>query len=331
VVKFREKQIWPFAVASAAFLIAVAAHLIEIFRIDRGVQLFALDDAYIHAAIAKNLLLNHTFGISAGIFASASSSIIWPFLIAALFYVFGLHAWAILLFNIVLGIIALLLCHTVWRSFAPVASGTLETIVLLAIIFAGSLISLAFVGMEHILQFIAVLLFLYEVVLAAGITPPEKIPRGLLVGLCLSGILAVLARFEGAFAIAVGCSFLFMLKRRSLAVSLSLTSALPILLFGWYSVRHGGYFFPNSLLIKAIHGRGKLDGIRNLMGESARRLGPWWTWLFVCVLLLICGFFLKKALRIQAVQVSSFDCGLDGGPLPVRVNRLGMPLRSISR
>src|SRR5271165_4927044 len=127
VVKFREKQIWPFAVASAAFLIAVAAHLIEIFRIDRGVQLFALDDAYIHAAIAKNLLLNHTFGISAGIFASASSSIIWPFLIAALFYVFGLHAWAILLFNIVLGIIALLLCHTVWRSFAPVATSRLFT------------------------------------------------------------------------------------------------------------------------------------------------------------------------------------------------------------
>jgi hypothetical protein len=305
------KRIWPLALACAAFLLAFALQLAAVLKATHGEQLFVLDDPYIHASIAKNLLIYHTFGISPDTFASASSSLLWPFLFAALFSLFGLHLWVVLAFNVLLGLLALCLCHAVWRflapaapSLAPAAADILEAIALLAIVMAGSLVSLVFLGMEHILQFITVLSLLYAAVVAARSEKPKPVPGRVLAWLYLSGIAAVATRFEGAFAVCLVCCFLFLRGRRSLALLLAIASALPILLFGWYSLRHGGYFFPNSLLIKAVHGRSKLDGLRNLLGHYARSQGMLWIWLLACAELALCFRFLGQAMLRSGVQLA---------------------------
>ena len=306
MVNLSWRRIWPLALACAAFLFAFAIQLAAVLKATHGQQLFVLDDPYIHASIAKNLLIYHTFGISPDTFASVSSSILWPFLVAALFSLFGLHLWVMLALNVLLGLLALCLCHAVWRSLAPTVapavSSVLEAIVLLAIVMAGSLISLVFLGMEHILQFISVLSLLYAAVAVAKISAPARIPGRLLLWLYLSGLLAVMTRFEGAFAVCVACCFLFLEKRRSLAVLLAVVSALPILLFGLYAVRHGGYFFPNSLLIKAIHGRPGMQGARNLLGHYPRSQGMAWIWLLACAELALCFRFMERAIRRPSVQ-----------------------------
>ena len=302
MVNLSWKRIWPLALACAAFLFAFAMQLAAVLKATHGEQLFVLDDPYIHASIAKNLLIYHTFGISPNAFASASSSILWPFLLAALFSVFGLHLWIILAFNVVLSLVALFLCHGVWRCLAPAAPGIFEAASLLAIVIAGSLVSLTFVGLEHILQFITVLSVLSAAVVVARIPERGKIPRGLLFWLYLSGLAAVATRFEGAFAVCLVCCFLFLQKRRSLAVLLGIVSALPILFFGWYSIRHGADFFPNSVLLK--HGRGRLDGVRNLFGDYSRQYGLLGIFLLTCAELALCRRFLKQAIRTPGVQLA---------------------------
>jgi hypothetical protein len=304
LLNFSWKRTWPLALACAIFLLAIAVHLEAVLKLTHGEQLFVLDDPYIHASIAKNLLVYHTFGISPNVFSSASSSILWPFLVAGLFSVFGLHVWILLAFNVVLGLIALWLYRAVWRSLVPEAPAILEFISLLAIVMAGSLVSLVFLGMEHILQCITVMSLLFATVAVANVRGPEKISPGLLFWLYLSGIVAVMTRFEGAFAVCVACSFLFLRGRRSLAVLASIVSALPILFFGWYSVRHGAAFFPNSLLLKAVHGRGKLSGLQNLVGHYSRYHGFLWIWLLTCGELALCYRFLKKPWSRQSVQLT---------------------------
>lgn len=309
--------LWPLLLAGAAYALAFALHLASIFRLDGGQQLFVLDDPYIHAAIAKNLLLYRSFGISPGIFASASSSILWPPLVAAVFALFGMHMGLVLALNALLGLVALGLCHGVWRFVtagfpAATASGvaSLEVIGLLAVTFAGSLLSLVFLGMEHVLQFITVLSLLSAAIAIAQIDAPQPIPRRWLGWLYLSGLLAVMTRFEGAFAVAVVSSLLFLLGRRRHALLLAIVSALPILFFGWYSVRHGAYFFPNSILIKAVHGRGKLHGFRNLVGPYARSHGLTWILLLTAGELAICLRYLSQALRRPSVRLAALILAL---------------------
>jgi uncharacterized membrane protein YdbT with pleckstrin-like domain len=52
-------------------------------------------------SIARQLLESHTFGVSPGSFAAASSSIAWPFLLAGLFWCFGIHPFLLIPLNII--------------------------------------------------------------------------------------------------------------------------------------------------------------------------------------------------------------------------------------
>ncbi|GGH08537.1 hypothetical protein [Silvibacterium dinghuense] len=123
---------WPVLLAAILFLAAAAANLALILRATHGDQLFILDDAYIHAAIAKNLLLRHLYAPSPGPFATASSSILWPYLLALVFAVFGMHMWLLLAMNLLLGLAVLWLCHRIWRAWAPDGTAAYELLALLA-------------------------------------------------------------------------------------------------------------------------------------------------------------------------------------------------------
>ena len=68
--------------------------------------------------------------------------------------------------------------------------------------------------------------------------------------LCVTGVLVVLARYEGLFLVAAVGLLLVCRRRWKLALTLGMLAVTPVILFGLLSVSKGWYFLPNSLLIK---------------------------------------------------------------------------------
>src|SRR5687768_3389495 len=77
------------AVAVLAVLLVCGAVVWLALRQTDGVLVYALDDPYIHMAIAKNLSENGTWGVNPGEFAGASSSPLWTLLLAGVYGVRG--------------------------------------------------------------------------------------------------------------------------------------------------------------------------------------------------------------------------------------------------
>src|SRR6185436_17091297 len=85
----------------AAFYAFVAYRLL---RLTEGHLVYALDDAYIHMAIAKNLALHGVWGVQAGTFSSSSSSPLWTLLLSGWFRAAGVSDAAPLVLNTLLGV-----------------------------------------------------------------------------------------------------------------------------------------------------------------------------------------------------------------------------------
>ncbi|MBV9265810.1 MAG: hypothetical protein JO061_06550, partial [Acidobacteriaceae bacterium] len=82
----------PFIAGAALYVAIVAAVLVAVGKRTGFQQIYCLDDTYIHLAIVKNLLLAGTFGVIPHHFAALSSSVIWPFALAAFSAIAGIHS-----------------------------------------------------------------------------------------------------------------------------------------------------------------------------------------------------------------------------------------------
>src|SRR6185312_118548 len=105
-------------------------------------------------------------------------------------------------------------------------------------------------GMEHTLQSLFCFLFIYGFsgwLEKASRTGSWKMPWSLFV----YGMLVTFIRYEGLFVIAVAGVLLLHHRKLGAAISLGLVSALPLVVFGAYSVAKGSYFLPNSVLLKS--------------------------------------------------------------------------------
>ncbi|MBV8810072.1 MAG: hypothetical protein JO033_15475, partial [Acidobacteriaceae bacterium] len=84
-----------------------------------GTFVYALDDAYIHMALAKNLAAHGIFGLTQEGFTACSSSPLWVFLISAFYASAGVQTWAPLVLNILFGLVlAYVACEILLRSGA---------------------------------------------------------------------------------------------------------------------------------------------------------------------------------------------------------------------
>lgn len=95
----RYKNLYPLVLSSLAYLLLALWCLRKILDGTAGTQVFLLDDPYIHASMARNLLIHGTLSVSPSGFSSSSSSIVWPFLVAFCFAIFGIHLWVLLALN----------------------------------------------------------------------------------------------------------------------------------------------------------------------------------------------------------------------------------------
>lgn len=234
--------------ALGALVLPVAAIEWYVLRHTSGTFMYPLDDTFIHMALARNLAFHGVWGMNPYAFASASSSVLYTILLAALFKIFSVQVLIPFVINALVAIGVLVIVRR-WLENEGV-SGAGQLVILLALIFLTPLPILVICGMEHTLQSLFCFLFIYGFsgwLEKASRTGSWKMPWSLFV----YGMLVTFIRYEGLFVIAVAGVLLLHHRKLGAAISLGLVSALPLVVFGAYSVAKGSYFLPNSVLLKS--------------------------------------------------------------------------------
>ena len=233
--------------SSLLFLVPLAAIISASLSLCQGHLGYPLDDTYIHMAMAKNFALHGMWGITRYAFSSSTSSPLYTLMLAAAYALTGVREITPLILNIIAGLALLFWSDFVLRRQSMPFRWRVSLLCL--IVFAVPLYTLVLVAMEHVFHTLATLIFLHFCCTAlADQTAPTRRKRIILLSLAP---LLIMLRYEGAFLIAAA-GLLFLLRRAwMLAAELAVAAALPLLLYGWISVRHGWYLIPNSLILKA--------------------------------------------------------------------------------
>ena len=245
ISRSRREVTLPLGGAIAIYAGVFAIQLCEILRLTQGHQLYPLDDVYIHAAVAKNLLLHHVYGISPFGFSFPSSSILWPFILTAAFAVVGVKAWVPLALNFLFSIVYLVFADHVLRSLADSISPRMRFVCLLLLVLGMPLVGLTFEGMEHVLHSFSILLLLY-CYNRTQICPTARWR----VLLPLSAVFAVGLRYESLFAVFMITLLLAWHREWLTALVVGMFAMVPVVAFGLFSLLHGSTFLPLPLLLK---------------------------------------------------------------------------------
>jgi len=245
------RPLWPLLLSLAVFLVSLAAALRTALRWTDGRLIYALDDAYIHMAVAKTLATHGIWGCTPFHFSSSSSSLLWTFGLGVAYRAFGVHDWTPLVLNVAFAIGTLLVAHVSLARFG--APALLRASALVGIVVAFPLAGMVLMGMEHILHLLLTIGFAAAAVEA--LTSPEESPRPRrrrTLALCIVGALLGASRYEGFFLIGLVCLAFLVRRQLPRALSIGAASLLPVAVFGAISVANGSYFLPNPLMVKAV-------------------------------------------------------------------------------
>jgi hypothetical protein len=277
-IRFRRSSAVALVVATLILTGALWLSYKNITHSSKGIFVYILDDAYIHMAVAENIVRQGVWAVHGDQFQSASSSLLWPSLIAADFWAQGINDMFPLYFNVMLAFALLWVAYAYLKRL--IASTPLLLSVLVALIFSMPMAALVMTGMEHLLHTLLLLLFLIAM---KGTLESEDTRYQL--GLGIIAPIAVLCRFESLFFILPAAVLLFVQSRRRIAFGIVTLGALPVVLFGMYSVLHGHYFLPSSIIQKVAvpgvdHGVSLLDylggkAFRVLFAGGSREVALW--------------------------------------------------------
>jgi hypothetical protein len=232
-----------------------------------GRLVYALDDAYIHMAVARSLAEHGVWGVTPYAFTSSTSSLAWPLLLALADLVVGVREATPLGLNLVFAVVAIVLADRLLRGAPP----GLRAAALISLVFFTPLPTLVLSGMEHTLQ-IAAVFWLLDRVRAAE---EDGVETGrALTSLAAASALAAAARYESLFLIAPAGVVLWLDGRRRAAIVTVVAAVLPLAVYGAVSVAHGWPPLPNSLLLKraTFEGSGAAAIFDRLGGHALRTL-----------------------------------------------------------
>ena len=236
---------WPVLAATAIFLLSLAGPLALSLRQNGGILVYALDDPYIHMAMAKNLVTKGVWGVTDLGFTSSSSSPLWTMMISVVYFLIGPSELVPFGLNAALAITLLLWLWTVLRRDR---SRTVSAfLALLAIIFLTPLPSLVFCGQEHTLHVLLTLAFAHASSRAIAEGQIGMSCRSL--PLALAPLLTA-TRYEGLFLVFVVCCLFAARGRMAYALWLGVVALVPALAYGLASLMEGWFFLPNPLIIK---------------------------------------------------------------------------------
>jgi hypothetical protein len=238
---------WPLLATTGLLCLFLAAVIARAaVRMD-GHFLYALDDAYIHMAIAKNLAQHGVWGVTRYEFSPAASSILWPLILALCRWLFGLDDFAPLVLNIIFAFAFLYFASVVFRSagLTPWPS----FLALLTITFVMPLPALIVGGMEHVLQTLVTTIFVY---VTARIVSQDLEPLGRRQWfmLLLLAPLVTMIRYEGVIVVGVACLMLLIRRQLALAMTVGLSALAPLVVFSLISLRNGAMWLPSPVLLK---------------------------------------------------------------------------------
>jgi len=195
--------------------------------------IYALDDAYIHLTLAKNFALHGVWGLTPETQTFCSSSPLWTMLLAGFIKIFGCREWIPGVLNIVCVALVMGRCDRVMERngialWPRLAAGAL-------IFFLTPLAVVSSTGMEHSLHILLILLLVTSTHSAA---------------LLVFAFLAVAARFESLAVVAPFAGVLLLRGRWKTALGMAAFGVAPVFLHGFYALANGGFFLPNSILLK---------------------------------------------------------------------------------
>jgi hypothetical protein len=292
---------WAFALAVTVFLGLSLWLLLRSLDANQGQFVYPLDDAYIHMAISKHWACDGVFGVTKYEFTPATSSPLYIVLLAAVFRVCGPQELALLVINLLCALGLLALCAVLLRRH--LASEPVITTGLLGVIFLMPLMPALFSGMEHILHTTLVLAMSYVACLLLA-APAGPADRRYVALLWLLGFLATATRYETLFVVAVAGGLLLLRRRWGVAMGLVGSAILPVLLMGGYSVQHGGFWLPNSVMTKGEFP--KFDSALNVFlalgGRSLAKL-VWVDWHLFGLALLVSVLLVARWYKAKTLAV----------------------------
>ncbi|MCX7010624.1 MAG: hypothetical protein NTY53_25830, partial [Kiritimatiellaeota bacterium] len=292
---------WALALAVAVSFSLSLILLLASLKASQGHFIYPLDDAYIHMAISKHWVCDGVFGITKYEFTPATSSPLWIATLAALFCVSGVHELTLLVMNYLLALSLLIFCAGLLRKH--LASEVAVLAGLLCCVFLMPLIPLIFSGMEHILQTVLVLALSYAASQLLAL-PATQMDRRRTAVLWLLGFLAVATRYESLFIVAMVGGFLLFRRRWSVALGLVGIAILPVLLMGLYSIQHGGFWLPNSLMTKGEFPR--FDSAYNIflaLGGRALAKMVWVDWHLFGLAVLVSVLLITRWYKTKTLAV----------------------------
>jgi len=261
------KRHWPLLVTIGVLCLAVSVPLMLSIDRNRGHLVYALDDPYIHMAMAKNLAQHGVWGVTKYSFSSSSSSPLWTLLLTSVYFVLGANEVAPLVLNIVFAVCMCVVLHVLFRRNQ--VSPTVSFVAMLAVVFLTPVPALVFSGSEHTLHALLTLLFVYHS--AVMLSAPRPSRAEALPALMLAS-LVVMTRDEGIFCVLAVSCLLLVRKQWLLAMCAAALGGLPIVALGAISAVQGWWFLPNSVLLKGrMPDLSSPKGIVELLGYSGLR------------------------------------------------------------
>ena len=261
-----------------------------------GKLVYSHDDAYIHMAMAKNFSQHGVWGVTKHEFSSSSSSLLWTLLLSFSYSIFGVNELTPFVLNFFFSTVLLLFLYYSFEKFNFYFFQIL--FILICFIIFIPLPHLVFSGLEHILQILIDLVFVYIAAIAinSDVVLKGKI-GGKYTSLFLLAPLVTMVRFEGMFLVFAVCILLLFKREFIKSFILGVTGILPVVIYGIVSVSKGWYFLPNSVLLKGNRLKDLLNfegflsffyiGIRHIIYNIHILL-------FIIIILCMLLFLLKK-------------------------------------
>lgn len=205
--------------------------------------IYPLDDVYIHLALARNFALHGIWSINSAGFDSASSSILYTLLLGFLIKIFGDWEFYPLIINVVFSYLAIYVVYRYFKDFF----GKRELFLAFILLIPFSLLYMTLLlGMEHTIHMFLMVSAIYLIQKNVKTDFNKKDFIGLLVVVFFISII----RFESMFFTLSLALALFLRKRIGEGISVLMAGFFPIIIFGLLSLYNGGFFFPNSVVIK---------------------------------------------------------------------------------
>jgi hypothetical protein len=271
-----------------------------------GHWVYTLDDAYIHIQMAKNLATSGTWGLAPDTFTACSSAPLWTLCLGGCYALLGVWDCLPGILNFLACLSILLFANKFWSSLH--VDPPLRILAGLGLLFLCPLTVIVSTGMEHTVHVLLILLFLHAVMTGLSETQDRcHISSKSLTRICLWATLATGIRYETWFLVLPALALLALHRQWRCCLCLFASASLPVLLFGFYSLAHGGFFLPNALLLKGRMPSWNLSALVKHLFSMYVRISLENVHLHVlCILMLLTSSYTRvpKVLRVGLLMLA---------------------------